>query len=168
MEDPKPSLTEDSGPFVDCALISNHKIYEANDFPTEKGLCDFLHERAPILAKEILGINYQGHEREFIISGDSRVNKSSKGRVDFMFKDGDGCILVECKKPTHCYSESVNAISQLLAYSCLSDQYNLNYQRLVLMTTRFNPMLKEVIKKFNLPVEVYIVSKDHVMKLIMR
>lgn len=161
-------MAEKIDAFAGCKLIFDHKSYESDDFATEKELCDFLHNRPITFAREVLGIDYLGHEREFVISGDNRVNKNRKGRVDFMFNTATGCIFVECKKPKHSYSESVNAISQLLAYSCLADQYNRGLERMVLVTTRFNPILTEVIKKFKLAIEVYIVSQDNVMKLIIQ
>jgi hypothetical protein len=157
---------ESENPFAGCEFISDHKQYEHEDFGTEKELCDFIEVKAKIFASEVLGVEYKSYIREYYISGDSRINKNKKGRVDFVFHSDKGDIYVECKKPTHSYSESVNAISQLLAYSCLADTFKRQLYRMVLVTTRYNPMLLKVIKKFNLPIEIYVLSKSNVMKLI--
>lgn len=152
--------------FDTAIRVTDHTEFESVDFLTEREMCELIHSQPEIFAKTVLEINYTGHEREYAISHNRSLKGKWKARVDFRFSGPNGDIYVECKLPKHIYSESNQAVSQILAYSCLADMFNRKVDRLVLVTTRYNAILGRVIKKFNLPIEVYILSKSHVMKML--
>lgn len=152
--------------FATTIRISNPDEVITRDFNTEKELCDYINLHPAIFAKDVLEINYLGHDREYCISEDRRLNKTWKARVDFRFNGPNGDIYVECKNPVHTYSEANTGIGQILGYNCLAQLFNRRVDRYVLVTTKYNPILRMVISKFNLPIEVYIISKQRVVKML--
>lgn len=152
--------------FSTTTRVSNVDEAITRDFKNEKELCDYIDLYPSIFAKDVLEIDYLGHEREYCISGDRRMNKNWKARVDFKFTGPNGDIYVECKNPIHSYSEAHTGLGQILGYNCLAELFNRKVERYVLVTTKYNPILKMVIGKFNLPIEVYIISKQRVAKML--
>lgn len=140
-------------PFFGKRLIANYKDYQSPDFKSEKDLCDFIDSHAEQFAEEVLGIIYCGHCREYRI-------KDGLNRADFMFT-AIRPILVECKNPKRKSSESLFALAKLMAYSCDEGEC-----RMVLVTSQYDESIRKVIKKYNLPIDVYVFYKDHVMKLL--
>lgn len=151
--------------FDNAKKITDFEKFQSKDFKTERELCNYIEENIKLFCRDVLEIEYMGHEREYVICEDRRINKKHKARVDFRFKNNDGDIYVECKNPTHVYSESNGALNQILAYSCVADFYQRKVSRLILLTTKYNVILGATIRKFNLPIEVFVFSKDHVLKM---
>jgi hypothetical protein len=152
--------------FETAERIVDFKEYQSEDFRTEKELCDYINSHIKEFCTDVLEIEYIDHEREYCISHDRRINQNHKARVDFKFTTPFGDVYVECKKPSHLYSESNQSISQILAYSCIADFYKRDVSRLVLVTTRYSAILGAVIRKYNLPIEVYVFSKNKVLKML--
>lgn len=143
--------------FVGDEFIRDFQTYEHNDFATEKDLCNFIQHHAQQFAEDILGIEYKSHQREYVMSRGIR----KRARVDFIFNEKNSPVIVECKNPTQKYHELTIGLAQLMAYSLLEPD-----ARLVLVTSTNDPVLNMVINKFNLPIELIIFSKSHVMKLV--
>ncbi len=141
------------------------KWRETKIFKSEKDLCDFIDLNAIDFATKILLIPYHGHKREFQVSGTQNWHIPFKARVDFKFSSPNGDIYVECKNPENECMQNSYHIGQLMAYSCASDYHERKVSRIVLVTTRMDKLILEMIKKFNLPFEVFLFSDKDFFKI---
>lgn len=152
-----------------CGLVANANTYLGANFKSEKELCDFIDDHAEDFAKDILNIEYKSHKREFYLG--QRINVSlgfgNMPHIDFMFEGNSGkVILVECKNPSNVYAELSNAIGQILSYYCTAKENGIEVDRMCIVTGRYNDKIRKVINQFNLPIEVYVMSKQNALKVV--
>lgn len=150
-------------------LVPDANVYLLDRFKTEKELCDFIDYHAKHFAEDVLNIEYKSHKREFYLG--QRINVSlgfgNMPHIDFMFEDNNGkVILVECKNPSNIYAELSNAIGQILSYYCTAKENGIGVDRMCIVTGRYNDKIRKVINQFNLPIEVYVMSKQNVLKVV--
>lgn len=143
--------------------------YLKEGFDNEKELNDFIDHFASLFARDILEIKYKSHKREYYL-GDNmnvRFNKGNQPHVDFVFiSSNDEVILVECKNPKNTYAELSNSIGQILTYSCIAKENGVKIARLCIISTKYDDRIRKVIKEFNLPIEVYLISRTNMLKVL--
>ena len=146
-------------------IITNWRDYITNDFNSEKEMCNFIQDHSDEFAAGILGINPGICEREYYLG--QKIRRGNKPHVDFMFMSREEeIIIVECKNVNESFSGLSGAISQLLSYMVIAEENNILITRVCLLTNRFENTLEKVIKKFNLPIELFVFSKTNVLKLL--
>lgn len=147
--------------------VDEWQNYITDDFKSEKELTDWIDNYASYFAHDVLEIQYKKHYREFYLRGGGRGFIGNTAHADFLFiSDKDERILVECKKPRNTYCEVRNGIIQLMGYYCDCKYNEFRIDRMVLIVTKFDTVLYRIIKEFKLPIEVYVFSKDKVLKLV--
>lgn len=147
--------------------VTDHKNYESNDFKIEKDLCDFIEYNISQFVSEVLeeGGRFT-YKREFNLNQIQSFGPRPR-RIDFYVEKEDGRgVLIEVKNPKNCYSEVNNAISQIMSYIVTAKKSGVNVYRAVLVTSKYHKILKEVINEFHLPIEVFVMSKNHTLKLL--
>jgi hypothetical protein len=162
----------------DSIRTTDYKTYESEDFSTESEMQGFIDINAKFFAENILEIEYQGHKKEYQFFQKLSLGASTKRkpllinenpfsyqRVDFVFFDKEELIIVEAKKPRNAYNENLYAVSQIMAYKSLAKISGKKVKRMVLVTTKYTNLLREVIVDFKLPIEVYIFSKTNCLKV---
>jgi len=86
---------------------------------------------------------------------------SNKPRIDLVIKMEDGSkIGVEVKNPIQCFAELSRSVSQILANAILEEDFSSEFDQLALITSRFDPIVIKIIKKFELPIRLFVVNKD--------
>lgn len=149
--------------------IFDWENYISNDFNNERDLCNFIELNKIEFAKEILEIDYKSHKREFYLGTGRRYIDKNMARVDFLFtSQTNQNIIIECKNPSNTYTELRNGLIQLMAYYCDCKIYGFKVDRMILVTTKFNPIIQLIIKEFKLNIEVIVFSKAQCMKLYMQ
>ena len=139
--------------FIDIKELFN----KADDFKTEKDLCDFIEINIEKFCADI-GINYKSHERESYITKHKRFG-NNRPKIDFYIQDQDGeYILLEVKKPRS-QREVIPAISQLLQYFVIAEQAGLKVKKSFLLTTKCEAEVIEVIERFKLPIDLILFAK---------
>lgn len=154
----------------DQSLKVNEFIrYISKDFKNESEMCDYIEKNAELFAKDVLEIEYKSHKREYYL-GDTLLIGRKKGnlpRIDFAFTSIDNeIILVECKNPSNIYSELCISIGQILSYYCIAKKNGVKVNRICIVSTQFNMVIRDIIIEFNLPIEFYILNKTNLLKLI--
>jgi hypothetical protein len=140
---------------VDTIKIWN----ERKDFANERELEDFVFDNSAFWVKDFYGrdkckITRQGY------FGNIKFFGANKPRIDLYLElDTGKRIGIEIKNPNQLYSELSQSISQLLSYSVIADETGNSFDELAIITSKFDPILTKVIKKFNLPIRVFIVNK---------
>lgn len=79
--------------------------------------------------------------------------------ISLLLKDGRR-VGIEVKNPSQAYSELSRSISQLLSYAVLAEENGVNYDELAIITSSIDPILLKIIKKYNLPIRVFIVTRE--------
>jgi len=86
-----------------------------------------------------------------------------KPRIDFLLilqnKERIGIECKNIKKNRGNFTDLVKTMSQLLAYDVLAEQYQHPLDRLAIIATGCNPVVMQVIKKYNLPIQLFILNK---------
>ena len=142
------------------------RIEGKKDFKNEKALCDYLEANIKSFTRDSLGGELKRFKRPWALSK-LRSFGSNKPSIDFMIELESGeRIGIECKKPTFVFSELHKGISQLLAYSVIAERNDCKIDRLILIADRFDIIIYEIIKKYNLPIEFYVLTKEFLAKLI--
>ena len=149
-----------------CTKVSEPKEYINQDFVSEKELTEYIDKYAQLFARDVLEIDYLSHKKEFYLGTGRGFKCANTAHADFLFtsKTGEN-ILIECKHPRFVYSEVRNGIVQLMAYYCDCKKYGFKVDRMCLVTTKFDIVLRDVIKEFNIPVEVYVFGKNTSLKM---
>lgn len=152
--------------FKDKKIITNWRDYISDDFKTEKEMCNYIQSHSEEFAKDILGIEIIGCEREYYLG--QRIRRGNRPHVDFMFRSKENdIIIVECKNVNNIFSELSGAISQLLSYYIIAEDNRINIKRMCLVVNKFDDRLRKVIEKFNLPIELFVFSKTNTLKLLL-
>lgn len=124
----------------------------------ESDLVDFIETNIELFVSDSLNSNYITHKREWFFQ-DSRPFGANKPRIDLMIETDGGRVGVECKLPKQTFAELSRAISQLLAYSVMADNHKNSLDRLVLVTTQYNPIVSGIIQKYELPIDLIIMGR---------
>ena len=145
--------------------VMNGDSLVGDGFTTERNLCDYVEANMESFSTDILGSPYVSHQREYKLY-QTAGNRAPKGsRADFFIDTKDGPIVVEAKNPTQARHELNRAVSQLLAQGSAFKRMHGVMPRMILLTSRYSTDIIDVIKDFNLPIEVVIISKDYAMRV---
>lgn len=144
--------------------ITDYANYLVNEFEKEEDMCRFIDEHAKEFAENVLEIEYIGHKKEYYITN-SKGKAGNRPRVDFAFFTENGIILCECKNPSNVYSESVVAVGQSLTYLSFARLEGIQVKRFCIISTNYLPIIGQVIRDYNLPLEYFIFSKSHHLRL---
>lgn len=131
-------------------------------FQKEKDLVNFI-ESHIVETTELLGEEYLSHKREwrFGVPGSILGRWIAYPRIDLVIETRSGKrIGVECKNPTQVFTEISKVVSQLLSYIVLAEKANMSFDRTILLTTRIDGSFIEVVKRFNLPIEILVIGRD--------
>lgn len=151
--------------WVDSERINNIDDYAKKDFKKEIDLCDYIESNINSFAKDVLELSCNfSYEREWNLNSYKRFGSRQK-RVDFYIKTKNKNIIIECKNPKSGYSELLHSISQILAYSCIARNNGIKIDRRVIIVNKYDPVIRDIIRDFKLPIEVYILSKSSILKL---
>lgn len=131
-----------------------------DEFKTENDLCEFIANSSKDFCKDVLEIEPTEFKREAHL----RYHRFGPRpeRVDFVFYENDGLHIVEVKKPRNTYSEINRAISQIMDYICLAEDNGKKVKSAWLVTTKIHQTVIRVIQRFNLPINVCVISKERV------
>ena len=130
------------------------------DFKSEKEFQGYLVANADKWAVDFFGaevqeVNEQWYMRKLKMFG------GNKPRIDLRLKLKDGrTVGVEVKNPSQAYSELSRSISQLLGYAVLAEEGGEAFDELAIITSTVDPILSKIIKKFRLPVRVFVVTRE--------
>lgn len=137
----------------------NEKI-NRNDFQNEKEFCDYIELNIAVFCKDLLDGELESYKREWFLNDLFPKFGTNKPRIDFMIKLKDGRrVGVECKNPKNLFSELARTLSQLLAYSVIAEENKAPLDELILVTSGYDDYLIKVVKKFNLPVRVFLLNR---------
>jgi hypothetical protein len=132
------------------------------DFKTEKDLCNYIENNIELFCIDVLNDIYISHSREFSINKKMRYNDNKK--IDFFIKCANKTYAIEVKNPTY-KSELYAGIGQLLTYTVLFEINQIKVDRYILLTTKYDEIASKTIKKYNLPIDLYIFCKSTYLKL---
>lgn len=153
--------------WFDCKKISKNDYDDifTYDFKTESELCDYLENNISDVCNDLFEEKYFMHVREFNLDQQYLFGPRQK-RIDFFITTTTGNILCEVKNPTNLYSELTNSISQMMSYIVTSKKNEIRFHRSIIITSRYHDQFREIINEFNLPIELFCVSKSKLLKLI--
>lgn len=144
----------------DYGIEDLNGVFGSQEFRNEKELCDFVEANIDAFCME-LGISMAAYERESYITRIATFGKGNRPRVDFLIKEtGGGVTLVEAKHPRNLYREVNMAISQILDYILIAEKEGIKVNKAVILTSACNRQVLEIIKRFELPIDVVLISKD--------
>jgi hypothetical protein len=134
------------------------------DFLKEKDLCDFLESNIKDFCNDFLEVRYQSHVREYKLVNCSRRSIKGNRRIDFLISTTDGQIIViECKAPK-VLCELSNAVGQCLSYKSLLKNQGVKANRVILMSTKVDNSVPQVITDYNLPIEFMVMDRSRCIK----
>src|SRR5690625_5045644 len=146
-----------------CLSQQNIKSFYRQEFKSEKDFSAYFELNIDLFVDEYLDGDYVSHRKEFeLINFNKRKGRGRSGgskRVDYYIKTTKGHHFIELKHTTF-ESEINTAIGQLLNYSTLASVAGIQIKRLFLLTTKFSLDSALTIKRFNLPITVFLINKD--------
>lgn len=152
--------------WVDSQPISYKDYLDifSSDFKKESELCDYIENNIKNVCIDLFEDEYVSHEREFNIDKVSYYKGSPK-RIDFYIITKKHKILCEVKNPTNVYSELTNGMAQMMSYIVTAERNNIEYDRTVIISSKYHGQFLDIRNRFNLPIEFYCVSKSKLLKL---
>lgn len=136
-------------------------MFPENCFGSERELCDYVETNIGSFSKDILGVDYVTHEKEYRIYRHAGPRAEYGVRTDFYISSKDGPIIVEVKNPSQKRHELSRAVSQLLAQGSAFKRMHGVLPRMILLTSSFVEDVTNIIEDFALPVEVIIMSREY-------
>lgn len=131
----------------------------SKDFQSERELCDYVEDNIILFVKDILGLEYEKHAREFPLATTKKRYRGSK-RIDFYIITKCGQrIGVECKDPRN-GNELAAAVGQCLSYITLFELNEKPIDRMVILSTKIDSCLPLILNKFNLPLDFICMDKS--------
>jgi hypothetical protein len=145
-------------------LVQLQERLTKSEFCSEKELVDFIEKNIIETVESLLGERYLSHKREwrFGLKAHNILTGGYIGlpRIDLVIETNNGRrIGIECKNPIQIFSENSKVVSQLLSYIILAEQAKMPFNRTILLTTKVNANIIDVIKRFNLPIEILVISR---------
>lgn len=148
--------------FDNCIRTDEWRKYVTNGFISEKEMCDYIESHYNDFARDVLEIEYGNAQREYYFGIGGRTNKP---HIDFMFTSKDDKnILVECKNTGEA-GGLLNGIGQLLSYIIIAENQGIKISRSCLVLNKYDDRIRAIIDRFNLPIEVFIFSRDYILKV---
>lgn len=137
-----------SSQLIDCMIDS---------FTSEKDMREFIIQNITYFIKD-LGFDYESHVKEFALFPWNRRSKGTK-RLDLLVKTKCGnTLIIECKRPKY-LCELLSGLGQMMSYIYLFERDKSKKAIYILLSSRLDPLIPEVITKFNLPIKYVVVDK---------
>lgn len=135
------------------------------EFSNESEMCDYVEGNICSFSEDILASPYISHEREYKLYRNIGPKARKGSRTDFFIESAEGPIVVEVKSPKQPRHELNRAISQLLAQGSDFKKLHGVFPRMILLVSCYYDDIADVIKDFNLPIEVVVMSKDYAVRM---
>lgn len=129
-------------------------------FKTEKEFIDYLILNAEFWVDDLLNSNIKNIDREWYLVKMKSFG-ANKPRIDLSITTNDNRrIGVEVKNPKNIFGELSRTISQLLSYAVLAEENGNPFDELVIITSEYDDILIKVIKKYKLPIRIFLIDKQ--------
>lgn len=134
------------------------------EFKSERELCDFLENHIRDFCSDFLEVEYKSHVREKKLFNIQRNRVKGNRRIDFYIETVCGkVIIIECKHPiTLC--ELSPAVGQCLSYACLLANKGVKTDRVILLSTKIDQVVTQVITDYSLPIEYMVMDRNKCVK----
>lgn len=138
----------------------------SNEFKSEKDLMDFIELNIVDFCQDLLEVTYKSHHREYPLVNVQRSRIKGNRRLDFLIRtQDDKVIVIECKNPTFA-NELTSAVGQCLAYKSLLANVSIQADRVILVSSKIDPTVPQMIDDYNLPLEFFVMDRNKMTKFI--
>lgn len=134
------------------------RTYLQKGYLHEGHFCDVLETNMPIVCNKIFDQDYVSHIREFSLPSSYFGKKLS---IDLLITGSKEVIAVEAKVPK---KRSQYGVYQLLKYRLIAKNAGIKIDRFVLFVTEMSRYDEMVIHEYGLPIEVFFISNEKVMR----
>jgi hypothetical protein len=131
-------------------LVSNYR--------NEEHFNDVVELNLPLICARLFDQQYISHKREFSFPS----THNSKPKVDFLVYTDSDIIAIEAKVPK---KRRQSGVYQLMQYFTLAKIHGIKITRFALLTTDLNQYDDLIIREFNLPIEVFFICKEKVIRI---
>ena len=136
------------------------KVGRNNDFNTENEFEDYIIKNAVFWVKDFFNKDFKSIERQWYLSK-IKTFGANKPRIDLFLNTKDNKkIGIELKNPKNVYGELSRTISQLLSYAVIAMENGVPFDELAIITSKPDDILIKVIKKYNLPIRVFVITRN--------
>lgn len=147
--------------YADYDYVSN-EFNQLKEFINEKELCDYIEQNIKAFVNDTLEIEYVDHERESYITPFHKPFGGNKSRIDFLVTTTNNeKVLIEVKNPAQLQRELNRAAAQMLDYIIVCEESGYKVHSAWLVISKINPSLIKIIKRFNLPINICVFSKNN-------
>lgn len=130
---------------------------KVNNFANEDHFCNLIEDNIQLVSDIIFSESYVSHKREYGLPNQSRTNRMLS--IDFLLTTHRNTIAIECKHPK---GKNQSGIYQLMKYQLVAEKNSIPINRFVLFTTEYSHYDCDIIKRYNLPFEIYMITKEKV------
>jgi len=141
-------------------LTNKNPVGRPPKFSSEKEFKEYLKDNASFWVKEWFGLEDFKIEEEKTHFLKDKFG-ANKPRIDFVIKANNTHIGIEVKNPTNKYHELSRVISQLLSYAVLFEENGKSFSELAIIVSDYDDILIKVVKRYNLPIRVFIVNREY-------
>ena len=130
-------------------------------FDTEKSYADFLVLNADKWVETFWsGDKIKEIRKEWYLKSRKLFGKNSP-RIDIFIELQSGKkIGIEVKKPNQVFHELTRSISQILTYGLIAEENGIKLDELVLIADKIDDVVLRVIRRYNLPIRIFVITKD--------
>lgn len=137
------------------------ELRECDDFKNESELQEYLVINADKWVKDFFDIDNFNLEEQYYF-GDTRFFGANKPKIDLFIESEKNHFKVgiEVKNPVQLFSELSRSISQLLSYGAIAEECGRPFNQMAIITSKFDSILIRVVKKYKLPIRLFVVTKS--------
>ncbi len=141
-----------------------NRLNVKTDFHNEKEYQDYIEANIEKFTKDVIGLGkYISHETNKAIQIQNFAG--TKERVDLKIVGSKGVAMVELKYPRHDLPELRNSIGQCLNYITTAKKVGYKFDKMGLVSPVYDQRIFDIIQEFNLPIELYFLSKKQHSKI---
>lgn len=145
------------------AMEWNSSYNIKDEFKNEKEYQDYIENNITLFCKDVIGMGeYISHKTNKSIQ--KQNFGGTKERADFIIKGTKGVCIVELKYPKNDFCELRNSIGQCLHYYVVAEA-NINFDKMCIVSPVFDQRIFNIVKRFNLPIELYYLTKEKHSKI---
>lgn len=144
----------------DCKNELNIK----GEFKNEKEYQEYIENNIELFCENVIemGTYISHYSNKSITKNGFGVTKE---KVDLIVKGTKGVALIELKCPHNDFCELRNAIGQSLNYIVTAQMSGFEFKKMCIVSPIYDQRIFEIIKRFNLPLELYFLSKHKYGKI---
>lgn len=144
----------------DCKNELNIK----GEFKNEKEYQEYIENNIKLFCEDVIemGTYISHYSNKSIAKNGFGVTKE---KVDLIVKGTKGVALIELKYPHNDFCELRNAIGQSLNYIVTAQMSGFKFEKMCIVSPIYDQRIFEIIKRFNLPLELYFLSKHKYGKI---